>query len=54
VGVSERRGNQIGAAAIMQNNIRVTIMTFALGAMMGLGTIYYLAFNAQTSPLWSR
>ena len=38
-------GNQIGAAAIMQNNIRVTIMTFALGAMLGLGTIYYLAFN---------
>lgn len=38
-------GNQIGAANIMQNNIRVTIMTFALGAMLGLGTIYYLAFN---------
>ena len=38
-------GNQIGAANIMQNNIRVTIMTFAFGAMLGLGTIYYLAFN---------
>ena len=38
-------GNQIGAAFIMQNNIRVTIMTFAFGAMLGLGTIYYLAFN---------
>ena len=38
-------GNQIGAANIMQNNIRVTIMTFALGAMLGLGTIYYLAYN---------
>jgi uncharacterized membrane protein SpoIIM required for sporulation len=39
------QGNQIGAAFIMQNNIRVTILTFALGAMVGLGTIYYLAFN---------
>ncbi|HEY6802202.1 MAG TPA: stage II sporulation protein M [Pyrinomonadaceae bacterium] len=38
-------GNQIGAASIMQNNIQVTIYTFALGAMLGLGTIYYLAFN---------
>src|SRR6476619_1432624 len=38
-------GNQIGAANIMQNNIRVTIMTFALGAMLGLGTIYFLAYN---------
>lgn len=38
-------GNQIGAAFIMQNNIRVTILTFAFGAMLGLGTIYYLAFN---------
>jgi len=37
--------NQIGAAYIMQNNIRVTIYTFALGAMLGLGTVYYLAFN---------
>jgi uncharacterized membrane protein SpoIIM required for sporulation len=38
-------GNQVGAALIMQNNIRVTILTFAFGAMLGLGTIYYLAFN---------
>ena len=38
-------GNQIGAANIMQNNIRVTIMVFAFGALLGLGTIYYLAFN---------
>lgn len=37
--------NQIGAAFIMQNNIRVTIYTFAFGAMLGIGTIYYLAFN---------
>jgi len=38
-------GNQVGAAMIMQNNIRVTILTFAFGAMIGLGTIYYLAYN---------
>jgi len=37
--------NQVGAAVIMQNNIRVTILTFAFGAMLGLGTIYYLALN---------
>ena len=37
--------NQIGAAMIMQNNIQVTIITFAFGAMFGLGTVYYLAFN---------
>lgn len=37
--------NQVGAAFIMQNNIRVTFYTFAFGAMLGLGTVYYLAFN---------
>ena len=31
-----QEGNQIGAAFIMQNNIRVTILTFAFGAMLGL------------------
>lgn len=39
--------NQVGAAFIMQNNIRVTIMTFAFGALLGLGTIYILAFNGS-------
>jgi uncharacterized membrane protein SpoIIM required for sporulation len=42
---SLNEGNQVGAAFIMQNNIQVTIYTFALGALLGLGTIYYLAFN---------
>lgn len=37
--------NQMGAAMIMQNNIRVTIYVFAFGAMLGVGTIYYLALN---------
>jgi len=44
--------NQIGAAFIMQNNIRVTIYTFAYGALLGLGTVYYLAFNgANIAPV---
>ena len=30
---------------IMTNNIQVTIYTFAFGAMFGLGTFFYLAFN---------
>lgn len=30
---------------IMTNNIQVTIYTFAFGAIFGLGTLFYLAFN---------
>ena len=37
--------NQVGASVIMTNNIQVTIYTFALGALLGLGTLFYLAFN---------
>jgi len=37
--------NQVGASVIMTNNIQVTIYTFALGALFGLGTLFYLAFN---------
>ena len=37
--------NQEGASMIMTNNIRVTIYTFAFGAMLGVGTLFYLAFN---------
>jgi len=37
--------NQIGASAIMTNNIQVTIYTFAFGATFGIGTLYFLAFN---------
>jgi uncharacterized membrane protein SpoIIM required for sporulation len=37
--------NQVGASAIMTNNIQVTIYTFAFGAFVGLGTLFYLAFN---------
>ena len=38
-------GNQVGASAIMANNIQVTIYTFALGATCGIGTLFYLAVN---------
>jgi uncharacterized membrane protein SpoIIM required for sporulation len=37
--------NQVGASAIMTNNIQVTIYTFAFGALAGIGTLFYLAFN---------
>jgi uncharacterized membrane protein SpoIIM required for sporulation len=37
--------NQVGASAIMTNNIQVTIYTFAFGAFFGLGTLFYLAYN---------
>ena len=37
--------NQIGATTIMTHNIQVTIYTFAFGAILGVGTLFYLAFN---------
>jgi uncharacterized membrane protein SpoIIM required for sporulation len=37
--------NQEGASMIMTNNIQVTIYTFAFGAMFGLGTLFFLAYN---------
>jgi uncharacterized membrane protein SpoIIM required for sporulation len=39
------QANQIGSTQIFTNNIRVTLYAFALGAMLGLGTLYVLAFN---------
>lgn len=39
------QANQIGASRIFTNNIQVTIYTFAFGAIFGVGTLYYLAFN---------
>jgi uncharacterized membrane protein SpoIIM required for sporulation len=38
--------NQVGASAIATNNIQVTIYTFAFGALFGVGTLFYLAYNA--------
>lgn len=40
--------NQIGATSIFTHNIQVTIYTFAFGAMFGVGTLFYLAFNGAT------
>jgi uncharacterized membrane protein SpoIIM required for sporulation len=37
--------NQVEASSILTNNIRVTIYTFAFGALLGVGTLFYLAFN---------
>ncbi len=37
--------NQIGSSQIFTNNIRVTFYAFAYGAMLGVGTLYILAFN---------
>jgi uncharacterized membrane protein SpoIIM required for sporulation len=39
------QANQVGASAILTNNIQVTIYTFAFGATFGIGTLYYLAVN---------
>jgi len=37
--------NQVGASSILTHNIQVTIITFASGALFGVGTVFYLAFN---------
>ncbi|HKV33160.1 MAG TPA: stage II sporulation protein M [Pyrinomonadaceae bacterium] len=42
---SLNQSNQVGASAIMTNNIQVTIYTFAFGALAGVGTLFYMAFN---------
>jgi uncharacterized membrane protein SpoIIM required for sporulation len=42
---SLNQANQTGASYIMTHNIQVTIYTFAFGAMFGLGTLFYLAYN---------
>jgi uncharacterized membrane protein SpoIIM required for sporulation len=40
--------NQVGASSIFTHNIQVTIYTFAFGAMFGVGTLFYLAYNGAT------
>lgn len=37
--------NQVGASSILTHNIQVTIYTFAFGALFGIGTLFYLAYN---------
>jgi len=41
--------NQIESSRIMTNNVRVTIYTFAFGALFGLGTLFYLAYNGAVN-----
>jgi uncharacterized membrane protein SpoIIM required for sporulation len=38
-------GSQIGSSLIMANNIQVMFFAFALGALLGLGTLYVMALN---------
>ncbi|MBA3242700.1 MAG: stage II sporulation protein M [Acidobacteria bacterium] len=40
--------NQIGATFIATNNIQVTFLAFAYGALLGLGTLYVMAFNGAS------
>ena len=42
---SLNNANQQGASMIMTNNILVTIYTFSFGALLGVGTLFYLAVN---------
>ena len=37
--------NQVGATSILSNNIIVTIRVFAMGALLGVGAVYDLAFE---------
>ncbi|HEY0005334.1 MAG TPA: stage II sporulation protein M [Pyrinomonadaceae bacterium] len=37
--------NQIGSTFIMTNNIQVMFYAFALGALLGVGTLYIMAYN---------
>jgi uncharacterized membrane protein SpoIIM required for sporulation len=39
------KANQVGASAILTHNIRVTFYAFAFGAMLGVGTLFYMAYN---------
>jgi uncharacterized membrane protein SpoIIM required for sporulation len=39
------KANQVGASAIFTHNIQVTFYAFALGAMFGVGTLFYMAYN---------
>ena len=41
--------NQIESSRIMTNNVRVTIYTFAFGALFGVGTLFYLGYNGAVN-----
>src|SRR6267142_1863673 len=42
------QANQVGASSIFTHNIQVTIYTFAFGALFGVGTLFFLAYNGAT------
>src|SRR6266404_9416757 len=42
---SANKANQIASSQIFTNNIKVTFYAFALGAMLGVGTLYLLSYN---------
>jgi len=42
---SLNEANQVGSSFIMTNNIKVTFFTFAFGALFGVGTLFFLAYN---------
>ena len=42
------KANQVGASSIFTHNIQVTVYTFAFGALFGVGTLFYLAYNGAT------
>jgi uncharacterized membrane protein SpoIIM required for sporulation len=42
---SLNEASQVGASAIVTNNIQVTIYTFVFGIIGGIGTLFYLALN---------
>ena len=45
---SLNEANQVGASSILTNNITVTFLAFAYGALLGLGTLYIMAMNGAS------
>ncbi len=43
--MSLNEANQIGASLILKNNIQVTFLAFAWGALLGVGSLYILMMN---------
>lgn len=43
--LSLNEANQIGASGILTNNIRVSFLAFAWGALLGVGSLYILTMN---------
>jgi uncharacterized membrane protein SpoIIM required for sporulation len=41
--------NQVGSSFIMTNNIGVMFFAFSFGALLGVGTLYIMAFNGATN-----